>query len=49
MTPEMNIAINLALSGIFAIMKASGMAEEEAKAQLQAKVAQIESLNPLPM
>jgi len=49
MNPITDMWINGILSAIFAIMKAQGMAEEEAKAALTVKVAQIETLPPLPM
>ena len=42
-------AINAILAAIFAILKAQGLSEEEAKAKMQAKVAQIEALPPLPV
>lgn len=44
-----NSLINGGLAMLFAILKASGLSEEEAKAALQAKVATIETLPQLPM
>ena len=44
-----DMLINGILSVIFAVMKAQGLSEEEAKAALAAKVAQVEALPPLPM
>ena len=49
MNPAVDMLINGILSAIFAVMKAQGMAAEEAKTALAAKVAQIEALPPLPM
>lgn len=49
MNPAVHMLINGILSAIFAVMKAQGLSEEEAKAVLAAKVAQIEQLPPLPM
>jgi len=47
MTPDM--IANALIGLVFAIMKAQGLSVEEAKAKMQAKVAQVESLPPLPM
>ena len=44
-----DIILNGVLSALFAYLKAQGMAAEEAKTALAAKVAQIEALPPLPM
>ena len=44
-----DLAINAIIAGVYAIMKAQGLSEEEARVALAAKVAQIESLPPLPM
>jgi len=46
---KIDIGSNFVLSLLFAYMKAQGLSEEEAKAQLTLKVAQIEALPPLPM
>jgi hypothetical protein len=47
MTPD-TIA-NVLISLVFAVLKASGLTEEEAKQKMQMKVAQVEQLPPLPM
>ena len=44
-----NALINGGLAMVFAILKASGMTEEQAKADLQNRVANIEALPQLPM
>lgn len=44
-----DILINGVLSIIFAVMKAQGLSEEEAKTKLWEKVDQIEKLPQLPM
>jgi len=47
MTPDM--IANALIALVFAILKAQGLSEEEAKAKMQAKVAQVEQLPQLPM
>ena len=49
MNPAVDMMINAVLAAIFAVMKAQGLSEEEAKEALAAKVAHVESLPPLPM
>lgn len=49
MNPIADMAVNMVLSAIFTYIKAQGLSEEEAKAALAAKIAQIEALPPLPM
>ena len=49
MNPKEDMAINAILAVVFAIMKAWGLSEEEAKAALAAKVAQVAALPQLPM
>lgn len=44
-----DMAINAVIAGVFAIMKAQGMAEEEAKQKLIEMINKIEQLKPLPV
>ena len=41
--------INAAIIGIVTILEASGLSQEEAKAQLTVRIAQLEALPDLPM
>ena len=49
MNPAQDALINAILAAILALMKVWGMAEEEAKAALTLKIAEIKGLSPLPM
>jgi hypothetical protein len=49
LSPGSEILINTMLAALFAYIKAQGKSEEEAKALMEAKVAQIETLKDLPV
>lgn len=49
MSPGSDLLINTVLAALFAFIKAQGNSEEEAKALMEAKVAQIEELKDLPV
>jgi hypothetical protein len=49
MDPKIDMLINSVLALIFAVIKAQGLSEEQAKAEMEAKVSQIENLTPLPV
>ncbi len=49
MNPAVDVAINAILVGVFVVLKAQGLAEEEAKAMMASKIGQIETLQDLPV
>jgi hypothetical protein len=49
MSPGSDLLINTVLAALFAFIKTQGKSEEEAKALMEAKVAQIEELKDLPV
>ena len=49
LNPVTNMLIDAIIVAVFSVLKASGLTAEEAKAKFQEKVAQVESLPPMPM